>query len=65
MEGLDRAGGRAGTDGGSMDDAGTVDDVAVVAADGSDEEEAGIEAEGGRAAPCSHGFGGDAMVVGK
>lgn len=59
IEGFDKIAGRAGMEGGSEDDVGTVDGVAVVVVDGSDD---GDGAEG--CVPArSHGFGGDAIVV--
>ena len=55
--GLDKDAGRAGTEGGSEENVGSVDDVATVVVDGSDD---GDEAEGCEPAR-SHGFGGDAI----
>ena len=58
IEGLDKDAGRAGTEGGSEEGVGTVDDVAAVI-DGSN--------DGGGAEGCeparSHGLGGDAITV--
>ena len=54
IEGLNKDAGRAGTEGGSEENAGTIDDVAAVVVGGSDD---GDEAEPAR----SHGFGGDAI----
>ena len=54
IEGLNKDAGRAGTEGGSEENAGTIDDIAAVVVGGSDDDD---EAEPAR----SHGFGGDAI----
>lgn len=59
IEGLDKIAGRAGMEGGSEKDVGTIDGVAAVVVDGSDD---GDEA-GGCVPARSHGLGGEAIVV--
>lgn len=68
IEGLESDAGRSGTDGGAEeDDEGRVveDATAVVVVAIVDDEGGGIDAKGAAVAvPRSHGFGGDAIVVG-